>query len=1098
MELLVEQLARRVAEIGRWLEAEHGEPAHVRIVREDLPGARSHDYDDADAPVVAPGGDWREALNSTVWLRFQLSRPDAWPVEDTALIAQRFGTSPLEPTHRTGQNLQRMQGMLYLDGKPYHGLDQYHRLIHLPAGPEYHFAASVWTGFAEVDWQPNPVFRLVRLDPGAMQLHHDLRVLVDALSALEQEHPARPDLERLAESALITIDWSGLGSRAFRDSLASAHALVETGLRQLKAAEYEPTIIVAGHAHIDCAWLWPIAQTRQKAGRTWTTALRLMERYPEYRFLASTPLQYEMVKESFPETFEGIRQRVREGRWETLGGMWVEADCNLPDGESLARQMLVGTRYFEREFGVETKVVWLPDTFGFTWALPTLMAAAGLRYFVTHKLSWSQTNRIPHDTFRWRGPDGSDVLAHFLCTPSLWPGERTTYNGTLLPSIARGTWHRFQDRLLQKELLSAFGYGDGGGGPTLEMIEAGRRLTNLPGFPRVQMGRADEFFQRLDQSLADRTDVPVWDGELYLEYHRGTYTGQARQKLRNALSQRLYHAAELYAASARALLGAAYPRQQLEEGWRLILTNQFHDILPGSAISSVYVDAEADYQRLAGLGQAVLEAATRSLAAAINLDSDALVVFNPSPFASADYLELPAELGPLQPVDADASPLPTQSTADGGLVVYCAGVPANGYQAFRVRSRGESSPSMRTGAGAQTGASGGGEPPRRSEGAGVLAHGATDAASGVRASDRAVESPFWSVALDDNGRISRIWDKRLQREVVPPGSVANRLVVFEDKPLNFDAWDIDAYFAAKSHDVDRLEGISVRENGPERAIVELRWRIGERSHIVQRLCVYARSPRIDFITEVEWHERQSLLKVGFPTGIRNRRATYEIQFGSIDRPTHQNTSWEEAAFEVPAQRWADLSDAHYGVALLADCKHGYIVREDTLWLSLLKGAVDPDPDADRGQHRFTYSLLPHAAGLDEVRRAAYSLTRPLLYRHEGAHAGPLPTQLSLASVSDPGIIVETVKWAEDEEALIVRLYEANGGATTSAVLDLGVLPEAVDQVDLLERNPRALNGSQATPLEFRAREVKTVRVRVAQFGSSVILRRHDEGSATPA
>src|SRR5712692_174248 len=1040
MELLVEQLDKRVAEIGRWLEAEIGEPAEVRIVRQDDRRARQADFDDSTSESLAPGGDWREPLDTTVWLRFNLRRPDKWPVEHTALIVQRFGTYPLEQINRTGQDLQRMQGMLYLDGKPYHGIDQYHRLIHLPAGPDYQFAASVWTGFADMEWQPNPVFRLVRTDPGALQLHHDLRVLVDALKALEPDHPARPDLERLAETALVTIDWSCPGSGSFRDSLARAHGLVEQGLLQLKTADYEPTMIAAGHEHIDCAWLWPIEQTREKAGRTWSTVLRLMERYPEYRFLASTPLQYEMVKEHFPDTFEGIRERVREGRWETVGGMWVEADCNLPDGESLARQMLIGTRYFEREFGVDTKVVWLPDTFGFTWALPTLMAAAGLPYFVTHKLSWSQTNRIPHDTFRWRGPDGKDVLAHFLCTPSLWPGEHTTYNGRLLPSIARGAWRRFQDRLLQKELLVAFGWGDGGGGPTIEMIEAGRRLNDLPGFPRVKMGRARDFFERLDRDLAERTDVPVWDGELYLEYHRGTYTGQARQKLRNALSQRLSHAAELYAATARALLGTPYPRERLEEGWRLILTNQFHDILPGSAISSVYADAEADYQQLATLGQAVLDHATESLAGAINLDHDALVVFNPSPFPSADYLELP-------PNTVDGVSLPAQPTADGGLLVWCEGVPANGYEAVRV--------------GAQP---------------------ANPAQGQLRATEREIETPFWKIEFDRQGRLARLWDKRFEREVVPPGQSANRLVVFEDKPINFDAWDIDAYFSAKSRDVDTLESASIREAGPERAAVEFRWRIGERSHIVQRLCVYARSPRIEFVNEVEWQERQSLLKVGFPTGIRNRRATYEIQFGTIDRPTHQNTSWEAAAFEVPAQRWADLSDAHYGVALLADCKHGYSVREDTLWLSLLKGAIDPDPDADRGEHRFTYSLLPHAPGLDEVRRAAYSLSRPLMWRRESAHTGRLTSRFSLVSVTDSGVVVETAKWAEDEDALIVRLYEADGGVVPAASLALGVTPEGVDQVDLLERNPRALDvpqPNQALSLGFRAREVKTIRIRIA-------------------
>ncbi|MCA1644587.1 MAG: glycosyl hydrolase-related protein, partial [Chloroflexi bacterium] len=889
---------------------------------------------------------------------------------------------------------------------------------------------------------PNPVFRLVRVDPGAMRLHHDLRVLVDALRALQQSHPARPDLERLAETALMAIDWTGPGTSAFRASMGRAHELVEQGLGPLRTADYEPTLIAVGHAHIDCAWLWPIDQTREKAGRTWTTALRLMERYPEYRFLASTPLQYEMVKERFPETFEGIRERVREGRWETAGGMWVEADCNLPDGESLARQMLVGTRYFEREFGVDTKVVWLPDTFGFTWALPTLMAAAGLPYFVTHKLSWSRTNRIPHDTFRWRGPDGRDVLAHFLCTPSLWPGEHTTYNGTLLPSIARGAWHRFQDRLLHKELLVAFGYGDGGGGPTLEMIEAGRRLSDLPGFPRVQMGRARDFFERLERDLAGRSDVPVWDGELYLEYHRGTYTGQARQKLRNAFSQRLYHAAELYAATARALLGTPFPRQQLDEGWRLILTNQFHDILPGSAISSVYVDAEADYQQLAALGQEVLDDATRSIAEAIDLADDALVIFNPAPFPSNDYLELPTdtvvEVG-----------LPTQPTGEGGLLVWCAGVPANGYQAF---------------------------------GSGRSATSAADNAA-VEASPRQVDSPFWRIELNERGRITRLYDKRVGREVVPADRPSNRLVVFEDKPLNFDAWDIDAYYTTKSIEVDTLDTARVSESGPERAVLEFTWRIGERTRIVQRMCVYARLPRIDFVTDVEWHERQSLLKVAFPTGIRNRRATYEIQFGTIDRPTHRNTSWEEAAFEVPAQRWADLSDSHYGVALIADCKHGYNVHEDTLWLSLLKGAIDPDPDADRGPHHFTYSLLPHPAGLDGVRQTAYGLTRPLIWRHEGAHPGRLPRTFSLASVGDPDVVVETAKWAEDEDALVLRLYEAQGGST-SVPLKLGVSSKGVDQVDLLERHPRALAVTQngSVPLDFRAREIKTLCVRLAPPG----------------
>jgi alpha-mannosidase len=696
--------------------------------------------------------------------------------------------------------------------------------------------------------------------------------------------------------------------------------------------------------------------------------------------------------------------------------------------------MLIGTRYFEHEFGVETKVVWLPDSFGFTWALPTIMAAAGLPYFVTHKLSWSQTNRIPHDTFRWRGPDGSEVLAHFLCTPSSWPGERTTYNGDVLPSVARGAWTRFQDRQLHKELLSAVGWGDGGGGPTIDMIEAGRRLKDLPGFPRVEMGQAREFFERVERELGERSDVPVWDGELYLEYHRGTYTSQARQKLRNALSQRLYHTAELYAASARALLGTEYPRSALEEGWRLILTNQFHDILPGSAISQVYQDSEQDFVHLSAIGQQVLDNAIDALAGAVQLDSDALVVFNPSPFPSADYVEV-------EPEAIDGISLPAQETADGHVLVWCEDVPANGYGAFPT----------------------GGTP--------GLAN-----AGPLTVTPLELDTPFWHIELDERGRITHLRDKRENREVLSADEVANRLVVFEDKPLRFDAWDIDAYYRAKSRNVDQLESAEVLESGPERAVLQLQWRIGEQSVITQQLCVYSRSPRIDFKTRVEWNERQSLLKVAFPTTIRSRRATYEIQFGSIERPTHRNTSWEEAAFEVPAQRWADLSDSGYGVALLADCKHGYSVQDRTLWLTLLKGAIDPDPDADCGEHAFTYSLLPHPAGLDSVRRAAYSLTRPLVWRRENAHSGRLPSQLSIANAGDPGVVVETVKWAEDEEALIVRLYEADGGAAR-ATLNLGLDPGSVSEVDLLERNPRPLpQSARNVALELRAREIKTLAV----------------------
>jgi alpha-mannosidase len=1077
MELVAQRVERYLTDLSPFLTREESAPAEVRAFQGDVPAAREPTFDDSAWPLIGPDTPWREPLGSTWWLRGSFRRPANWPASETALLAQNV----VKPAG----GLQDVEGMLYLNGRPYHALDRYHKLVRLPDGlDEYWFAAKVWTGLIPLEPRPLPVFRLVCLDESAIQLYHDLRILHDALLTLSVEHPARRDIERLAERALRLVDWRCPGGVAFRDSIARAHELVTEHLDRWQAASYEPIITACGHAHIDCAWLWPMEQTREKTGRTFSTVLRLMDRYPEYCYMASQPLQYAMVKERFPEVFAGIKRRVREGRWEPIGGLWVEADCNMPDGESLARQLLFGTRFFEQEFGpgAQSEIVWLPDSFGFTWALPTLMRAAGLERFVTSKLSWNQTNRFPYDTFRWRGPDGSEVLAHMLCMPPVNSVPfGATYNADILPRTVTGAWARFHEKLHSRELLAAFGWGDGGGGPTEDMLEAARRLRNLPGFPRVRLGTAREFFERVERDLAESgltlDDLPVWDGELYLEIHRGTFTSQAAQKRRNAEGQRLYHAAELFASMARALLGMPYPQAELEEGWRLILSNQFHDILPGSAIGQVYEDAAQDHERIVELGEQALGVALDAIAGVVQSPSDSLVVFNPSPYPSASYLEVPCE--GLAPGDDNSQPLPAQRTADGNVLAYVEGVPANGYRAFPLAPVEE--PTGRTS-----------EEPRE-----------------IGMSARHIDTPYLRIELDGAGRITRLWDKQSERDMVPPGTPANRLVLFEDKPLRWEAWDVEPFFSAKPTEVDLLtsteeledteakqlkdlETARVLESGPERGVLLLRWRSNE-TLVTQRLVVYARSRRIDFVTDVDWHERQMLLKVAFPTTIRSRRATYEIQFGSIERPTHRNTSWEQAAFEVPGQRWVDLSDAHGGVALLADCKHGYSAEDDTLWLSLLRSPIWPDPSADRGRHRFTYSVLPHGPGLGEVRRAAYDLTRPVLWRRvQGNRDGTLPRCFSLASCDPEAAVVETIKRAEDDDdSLIVRLYEAAGGARRTELL-FGVVPEAVEQVSLLERNPKPIpgaetlgadtNGRATIRLALRPHEVKTLRLRL-QRGS---------------
>lgn len=999
----------------------------------DIPGAQRPAFDDRDWADFAVGDRWG-GYDVVAWFRTWIEVPRAWR-DGRVYLRLRVGP-------RDGGN-STAEALLHVDGVPMQGIDVWHDDAWLPpetlARGRVHLALRAWSGVLGVpDQRRFVVADLCLIDATTEQFAYLSEALLGAIGELTEGDLRRVRLLHSLDEAYLRLDFTEPRSAAFYDSVRAAHEHLRAAVAALAAtAEIKPQVSVVGHAHIDLAWLWRLGHTREKASRTFATALHLMRQYPEYRFMHSSPQLYAYLKQDYPAIFARVQERIAAGQWEITGGTWVEPDTNLIGGESLIRQFLHGTRYSREEFGVESRLLWLPDVFGYSWILPQIARGCGMEYFLTSKLSWNQINRFPHDTFRWRGIDGTELLTHFVTTPERG-SSAYTYNGELRPADVRGIWENYRQQNENDELLMLFGWGDGGGGPTRGMLESARALRDLPGIPRVRHEFGESFFARLAGRIAAH-DLPVWDGELYLELHRGTYTSQAATKRANRRSEMLYHDAEWLCALADVLIGArAYPHAALDEGWKLILLNQFHDILPGSSIRAVYEDSARDYARVAALGQEALDAARSRLLPRLRTAAPSLVVFNSLSWPRAGLVSLPwspelAERAPLpggtRRVPAAAGvgsgrPVLMQEVEEGGerrVLIAVAGVPPLGYRAFP-----------------------------------WCAPAADPEPDPLLVTPERLENRFYRLDLNERGQIVSLWDKRAAREVIAPGARANVLQVFTDKPLNFDAWDIDIYYQERLREIDELVGATVEEVGPLRGVLRLRWRF-HHSTITQRLTIYRDDPRLDFRTEVDWHERQMLLKVAFPVAVRATRATYDLHFGQIERPTHWNTSWDWARFEVPAHKWADLSEGDYGVALLNDCKYGYDIRDNVLRLTLIKSAIHPDAEADQGHHRFTYSLLPHAGDwrAGGVIQAAHDLNLPLLAATVPAQpTGALPDACSFAEVDADHVVIETVKRAEDDDAWIVRVYESRQCRATAVRLRFGRSLSRAQACNLVERDAR--------------------------------------------
>ncbi|TNM64338.1 alpha-mannosidase [Streptomyces sp. NP160] len=844
---------------------------------------------------------------------------------------------------------------------------------------------------------------LAVLDEEVYALQLDVEVARELAEELAVGDPRRAELLFALERCVDALDLADVSRTASAARAALAPALAKP------ATASAHVVSAAGHAHIDSAWLWPLRETMRKNSRTFSNVAALAEEYPDLVFACSSAQQYAWTQERYPVVFERIKKAIAAGTWAPVGGQWVEADGNLPGGEALARQIVVGTKFFREQLDVEPHGVWLPDSFGYTAAYPQLARLAGFDWFLTQKISWNETNTFPHHSFWWEGIDGSRIFTHFP------PAD--TYNGNFDGAELAHIVKNFQDKGRATTSLYPFGHGDGGGGPTREMVEKARRTADLEGSPRVVIEHPDDFFAR---AQAEYVDAPVWSGELYLELHRGTYTSQARTKRGNRRSEHLLREAELWATAAAVGAGASYPEADLDALWKTVLLHQFHDILPGSSIAWVHRQAEETYGRVAAELGALVEGAAASLAS-----GGGLSLLNTAPLPFRGVALLPA--GTSGPDDGESG----QRLADGRTAVLAA-VDA------------QSASPLGAGDVAVLGVS-----VERDEPGTVLDNGVL------------------RVVVDGDGLLPSITDVTTGRELVAPGHRANLLQLHTDFPKYWDAWDVDAHYRRQVVDLVSAESVEVVDAGPLVASVKVVRTFGE-SRVEQLLVLRAGSDRLEVETEVDWHEREKMLKAAFPLHVHADRFSSEIQFGHVARPTHTNTSWDAARFEVAAHRWVHVAEPGFGVVVANDSTYGHDVTRSatgggpgqpavtatTVRLSLLRAPRVPDPEADQGTHRFTYAVAP-AATPREALRHGYELNLPVR-----AVAGAVSVP-SVAATTSGDALVESVRLADDGSGdVLLRVYEPTG-ASTSSTLRLGFPSASVHVADL---HGTALTGERAEEL----------------------------------
>lgn len=897
--------------------------------------------------------------------------------------------------------------------------------------------------------------KLVLRRDDVAQFAADIHNLLMYHRALDEHHPMKGRSEEclLELFKVLPQHPAEVSEAVWRPALARAREVMKP-IFDSRNGSHAPYVGLIGHSHMDTAWLWPVSETVRKCARTYANALAMMEQYPEYTFIQSAPLHGEWMRDYYPDIFRRMQERVKEGRWEPNGGMYVEPDCNLTSGESMIRQFLVGQMVNEEMYGYRSDSYWQPDVFGYSSAIPQIMKGCGIDYFLTTKLGGNDTNKFPYDCFIWKGQDGTEVISHFNAIHN-WPDTICTMH----------LWNNTQHHDVQDRRLFSYGFGDGGGGPFYEMIEATRRIGDLQGCPRTKHTTVSEFMRELDRDI--RHKLPVWFGELYFEAHRGTLTSIHDIKRGNRTCEIAMRNAEL-TATLRALsegradrsprrihdLGlpslpetqhagaagtprptGAYPREKLLKLWKTLLTNQFHDILPGSSITEVNIQAVKEFAETTTAAEAITRDSLAALGS-VEKGDDSILLFNPLSWARRDEISLigvpegriPAEHG------LDSQWI-TDLEARRKLLVGAVTLPPLGGVVLALKA------------------------------------GKPDSASPFTIEGDVIKTPFSVLRFDKAGRIVSFLDRTSGREVARAGGVPlNTFWMGEDIPQAWDNWDVDAEQQLKMRPVVDLVSREVVANGPLQLRIRSVYRLSERSRLNQDLVLHAGTPRIDFETVLDWHEVHQLLKAGFDVDILSERARHEMQFGHLERPAHDNRSIERAQFEVCNHKWTDFSESRFGVAILNDCKYGISVRKSELRLTLAKSGNHPDYSAGGGRQVFSYALLPHGGfSAERVIRPAYEFNIPALAVPGGGKAIP-----SLLEVEAPNVIVEAVKWAEKKNGYIVRLYEAERNRTRTTVR-FGTPVKAVSQVNMLEEKslPLALHDGRVE-LDLRAFEIRTL------------------------
>jgi alpha-mannosidase len=999
----------------------------------DIPDAGSVSLNDKSWSSIRIPFQWGK-YDRTYWFR------------QTINITEQFVGKPLVLL------LDFPEALLYLNGKPFHGINQYHNEILITdkskLNERFVIAIQAYSG-RKNEHNIFGIAELAVLDTTARRLDSGLSVLHDLEKQVEHGSDDSKEIRDLIRRTLIFLKYFKPGSEEYPNAIRRAYNFLLNTLETEHKTSLPGLIHLIGYSHIDTSWMWSLQETIRKCGRTFSTVLRLMEEFPELKYSQSQPALYEFTKIHYPDLYKQIKQRITEGRWEPVGAMWSETDCNIPNGESLVRQILFGKRFLKEEFGINSNTLWLPDSFGFNGALPQILLKAGIKNFYTSKLSQNDTTEFPYTSFWWQGIDKSKVLTHFSplgleaqITPRCLEKSGAPAAGE--PSIS--------------PILQTFGYSDSGGGPTKENLEFAVVLKTIVGLPASQISTVEEFFKQLEEPSAE---FPTWNKELYLETHRGTYTTQAWIKKENRECETLLYTSELLSILAmlygKNAASRRYPKMELEQAWKTLLLNQFHDLITGIGVADVYKDVQQGYKSVRTACSATITRCIEGISQPAKKSKKEFffTVFNTLNWQRNVYVELILKSREkyLSVEDINGQPIEHQvverSKEGQKILCFIKDIPSFGFKRIIVH--------------VQTIAENTAEPWKAS------AHG--------------IETPFFRVRLDNKGAFSSLYAKHLRRELIEKGKRANSLMTFRDVPKQWEAWNIDAEFEKHKTELWTVKQIKITENGPLRATIRVEMKTENGSSLLQNIRFYHQTPCIDFQTQVKWHEKQTLLKVTFPLNMKTSNSTYEIQFGAIKRSSKPHTDDEKAKFEVPAQQWADMSDAKYGVSLLNDCKYGYDARGNILRLTLLRSphypqSVDMSRSSenliDQGEHAFCYTLYPHNGDWmkGHTVQHARELNNPVMV---------LPNILvdeipSLLELSKNNIIIDSVKKAEESDAIIVRMHEAHGMAADASIL-FGVNTAGVVECDLLENDDKPYKVTKSKlAVKFKPFEIRTLKI----------------------